>query len=274
RSCVSSEFPSLDCPSPVLDRLFHLSDRRTSVAAEARAGTVTFLTMAYILLVNPQVLAQAGLPAADVAVATALSAALATLLMGLWANYPFALAPGMGLNAYFTFGVVLGMGVPWQTALAAVFVEGVLFLLLSLGGIRALIVSAIPGPIKIATTAGIGLFLALIGFQNAGLVVANPAPLVGRGVVRSAPVLLALGGLVLVAALMARGVPGALLVGIGEVTAVVWAAGLAALPDAWLTLLALPTETFLALDLSAVFTLELLPVVLAFLFVDLFDTAG
>src|SRR5690606_9389028 len=187
---------------------------------------------------------------------------------------PFALAPGMGLNAYFTFGVVLGMGVPWQTALAAVFVEGVLFLLLSLGGIRALIVSAIPGPIKIATTAGIGLFLALIGFQNAGLVVANPATLVGLGEVRSAPVLLALGGLVLVAALMARRVPGALLVGIGAVTAVAWAAGLAALPDAWLTLPALPTETFLALDLSAVFTLELLPVVLAFLFVDLFDTAG
>lgn len=258
----------------MLDRLFHLSDRRTSVAAEARAGTVTFLTMAYILLVNPQVLAQAGLPAADVAVATALSAALATLLMGLWANYPFALAPGMGLNAYFTFGVVLGMGVPWQTALAAVFVEGVLFLLLSLGGIRALIVSAIPGPIKLATTAGIGLFLALIGFQNAGLVVANPATLVGLGEVRSAPVLLALGGLVLVAALMARRVPGALLVGIGAVTAAAWAAGLAALPDAWLTLPALPTETFLALDLSAVFTLELLPVVLAFLFVDLFDTAG
>ena len=258
----------------MLDRLFHLSDRRTSVAAEARAGTATFLTMAYILLVNPQVLAQAGLPAADVAVATALSAALATLLMGLWANYPFALAPGMGLNAYFTFGVVLGMGVPWQTALAAVFVEGVLFLLLSLGGIRALIVSAIPGPIKIATTAGIGLFLALIGFQNAGLVVANPATLVGLGEVRSAPVLLALGGLVLVAALMARRVPGALLVGIGAVTAAAWAAGLAALPDAWLTLPALPTETFLALDLSAVFTLELLPVVLAFLFVDLFDTAG
>ena len=258
----------------MLDRFFHLADRRTSVAAETRAGTATFLTMAYILLVNPQILAQAGLPAADVAVATALSAAIATLLMGLWANYPFALAPGMGLNAYFAFGVVLGMGVPWQTALTAVFVEGVLFLLLSLGGIRTLIVNAIPQPIKIATTAGIGLFLALIGFQNAGLVVANPATLVGLGEVRSAPVLLALGGLVLVAVLMARRVPGALLVGIGAVTVVAWIAGLSALPDAWLTLPALPTETFLALDFSAVFSLELAAVVLAFLFVDLFDTAG
>ena len=258
----------------MLDRLFHLTDRRTSVAAEARAGTATFLTMAYILLVNPQILAQAGLPAADVAVATALSAALATLLMGLWANYPFALAPGMGLNAYFAFGVVLGMGVPWQTALTAVFVEGALFLLLSLGGIRTLIVNAIPAPIKIATTAGIGLFLALIGFQNAGLVVADPATLVGLGELRSAPVLLALGGLVLVAVLMARRVPGALLVGIGAVTIVAWVAGLSALPDAWLTLPALPTETFLALDFSAVFSLELATVVLAFLFVDLFDTAG
>lgn len=258
----------------LLDAFFHLTERRSTIAAEARAGTATFLTMAYILLVNPQVLAQAGLPAEDVAVATALSAALATLLMGLWANYPFALAPGMGLNAYFTFGVVLGMGVPWQTALTAVFVEGVLFLLLSLGGIRALVIHAIPEPIKVATTAGIGLFLALIGFQNAGLVVANPATLVRLGEVQSAPVLLALAGLVLMAVLMVRRIPGALLVGIGAVTGTAWLAGLAAPPEAWVTLPGLPRETFLALDVSALFSVELVPVVLAFLFVDVFDTAG
>src|SRR5690554_3075170 len=155
--------------------------------------------MAYILLVNPQILAEAGMPAQDVAVATALSAALASLVMGLWANYPFALAPGMGLNAYFAFGVVVGLGVPWQTALAAVFIEGVLFLLLSVSGARTRLINAIPLPIKVATTAGIGLFLALVGFNNAGLTVGSAATFVALGDVTAPAVLLALAGVVLVA---------------------------------------------------------------------------
>jgi len=258
----------------LLDRLFRLSEHGTTPATEVRAGVATFLTMAYVLLVNPQILAEAGMPAQDVAVATALSAALATLAMGLWANYPFALAPGMGLNAYFTFGVVVGLGVPWRTALAAVFIEGVLFLLLSVGGVRRRLINAIPLPIKVATTAGIGLFLALIGLRGAGLVVESPATLVALGDVTAAPTLLALAGLVGIAALMARRVPGGLLIGVVVVTAAAWALGLTALPEAWLTFPHLPTETFLAMDFSGLFTGELIPVVLAFLFVDLFDTAG
>jgi adenine/guanine/hypoxanthine permease len=214
------------------------------------------------------------MPAEDIAIATALSAAVATLIMGLWARYPFAQAPGMGLNAYFAFGVVVGAGIAWETALAAVFIEGVLFLLLSLGGVRRRIINAIPLSIKIATTAGIGLFLAVIGFQNAGLTVASPATLVTLGDVASAPVVLALAGLVAVAVLLARGVPGAILLGIGGVTLAAWALGLTPLPADWLRVPHLPTETLLAADFSGLLTGELIPVVLAFLFVDLFDTAG
>lgn len=261
-------------PFPVLDRFFHLTELGTTAGTEVRAGVATFLTMAYILLVNPQILAQAGMPAEDVAIATALSAAVATLIMGFWARYPFAQAPGMGLNAYFAFGVVVGAGVSWETALAAVLIEGVIFLLLALGGIRTRIINAIPLSIKIATTAGIGLFLAVIGFQNAGLTVASPATLVTLGDVTSPPALLALAGLVAVAVLLARRVSGAILLGIIGVTAAAWVLGLTPLPERWLTTPRLPTETLLAADFSGLLTGEIIPVVLAFLFVDLFDTAG
>jgi adenine/guanine/hypoxanthine permease len=258
----------------VLERLFHLRQHGTTAATEVRAGVATFLTMAYVLLVNVQILGAAGMPPEDVAIATALSAALATLVMGLWARYPFAQAPGMGLNAYFAFGVVIGMGVPWEVALAAVFIEGLLFLLLSVGGVRRRIINAIPLPLKVATTGGIGLFLAVIGFQNAGLTVASPATLVTLGDVASPPVLLALAGIAVVAVLMARRIPGAILIGVVAVTVGAWALGLSALPERWITAPGLPTETFLAMDFSGLLTGELIPVVLAFLFVDLFDTAG
>ncbi len=258
----------------ILEQWFKLSARGTSVATEVRAGVVTFLTMSYILFVNPQILSQAGLPANDVAVATALAAAAATLVMGLVADYPFALAPGMGLNAYFTFGVVGAMGVPWPVALAAVFVEGVLFLLLAATGVRTALLRAIPTSIKIATMSGIGLFLAIIGYKSAGLIVADPATLVTLGDVRSPPVLLALGGLVLIAVLMAAQRKGAILIGILAVTGVSWVAGISAPPERLLTLPALPEETFLALDFGGLLTGKLMVVVLAFLFVDIFDTAG
>jgi AGZA family xanthine/uracil permease-like MFS transporter len=259
---------------PLLERLFSLRARGTTPLTEVRAGLVTFLTMAYVLVVNPQILSHAGMPAADVTAATALSAAAATLLMGLWANYPFALAPGMGLNAYFTYGVVLGMGLAWQTALAAVFVAGLVFLLLSFGGVRTAILRAIPESIKHAIAPGIGLFIALIGLRNAGLVVASPATLVQLGDVRQGPVLLALGGLLLTAALTARRVKGALLLGIAATTAVAWASGLAPAPRALLAAPALPRTTLLALDLSQVWSGPFLSVTLAFLFVAVFDTAG
>jgi AGZA family xanthine/uracil permease-like MFS transporter len=194
--------------------------------------------------------------------------------MGLLANYPFALAPGMGLNAYFTFGVVAGMGVPWRVALAAVFVEGLLFLVLALSGVRRAILGAIPDTLKIATMSGIGLFLAVIGFENAGVVAAHPATLVTLGdLARPAP-LVALGGLVLIAALMTLRARGAILIGIAAATAVSWPLGLAAPPERFVTLPHLPVETLWAFDLGHLASVSLVPVVLAFLFVDLFDTAG
>ncbi len=257
-----------------LDHRFGLEARGTTVATEVRAGVVTFLTMAYILFVNPQILSQAGLPAADVAVATALASAVATLVMGLAANYPFALAPGMGLNAYFTFGVVGAMGVPWPVALAAVFVEGVLFLVLAATGVRTALLRAIPTTIKVATMAGIGLFLAIIGFQGAGLVVDHPATLVTLGEVASPVVVLALAGLIVTAVLLAAEVQGAILIGILGVTLACWATGVSEAPERFFTLPSLPEETFLALDFSGLMTGKLLLVVLAFLFVDIFDTAG
>ena len=256
------------------ERWFGLEAQGTTVATEVRAGVVTFLTMAYILFVNPQILSQAGLPAEDVAVATALASAIATLVMGLAANYPFALAPGMGLNAYFTFGVVGAMGVPWPTALAAVLVEGVLFLLLAATGARTALLRAIPTSIKIATMSGIGLFLAIIGFQGAGLVVDHPATLLTLGEVSSPVVLLSLAGLIVMAVLMAAGIKGAILIGILGVTVACWASGTSTMPEKLFALPGLPEETFLALDFSGLLTGKLLVVVLAFLFVDIFDTAG
>ncbi len=230
--------------------------------------------MAYILFINPQILAQAGLPADDVAFATAASAAIATLVMGLYANYPFALAPGMGLNAYFTFGVVLGMGVEWKVALTAVFIEGLLFLALSLGGARAAVINALPMTLKVATMAGIGLFLAIIGFQNAGLVVDHPVTLITLGSFRDPQVLLALAGLLLIGGLHARKIPGAILFGILAVTAVGWLTGQAPPPNGVMAMPALPTQTLFAFDFQAVLSGEIIAVVLAFLFVDFFDTAG
>lgn len=258
----------------MLERLFRLEELGTRPSTEVRAGVVTFLTMSYILFVNPQILGQAGMPVEDVAVATALAAALATLVMGLWANYPFALAPGMGLNAYFAFGVVAAMGVSWQVALAAVFIEGLLFIILAVTGARRALVEAIPAPIKLATMGGIGLFLAMIGFQSAGLIVASPATLVTLGDLGDPLLLLALGGLAIAAALVASGVRGALLIGILAVTVTCWLAGFTDPPETFVSLPHLPRETLLALDFSGLATGALVPVVLAFLFVDLFDTAG
>ena len=255
-------------------RHFRLAERGTDVATEIRAGFTTFLTMAYILFVNPQILSLTGMPAQDVAVATALAAAIATLIMGLYANFPFALAPGMGLNAYFTFGVVQGLGVEWPIALTAVLIEGVLFMALAMTGARTLLVNAIPHCIKVATITGIGLFLAIIGFEGAKLTVDHPATLVTLGNLKDPGVLLALAGIVLIGALMVKRIKGAVLIGILVLTGIAWLSGLAPPPDAIVALPQLPRETLLAIDFSQVFTGAMLTVVIAFLFVDLFDTAG
>ncbi|MCV6609249.1 MAG: NCS2 family permease [Amphritea sp.] len=257
-----------------LNQYFKISERGSDISTEIRAGFTTFLTMSYILFVNPQILSLAGMPANDVAIATALAAAVATLIMGIFANFPFALAPGMGLNAYFTFGVVKGMGVDWQIALVAVFIEGLIFMALAMTGVRTKLINAIPHCIKIATMTGIGLFLAIIGFQGAGLTVDHPATLVTLGNLHDPKTLLALGGIILIAALIVREVKGAILIGIVSLTLIAWITGLSPAPESIVAMPSLPKETFMALDFSQIFNATLITVVIAFLFVDIFDTAG
>lgn len=258
----------------MLDRFFGVSRQGSTVATEARAALATFLTLSYILFVNPQILAEAGMPPSDVAVATALASALATLLMGVWANYPFALAPGMGLNAYFTFGVVSAMGVDWRVALAAVFVAGILFLVLAVTGVRTMLLRAIPTSLKMAVMSGIGLFLAIIGLENAGLVVDHPTTLVTLGDLSAPATLLSIGGLVVMSTLLSIRFRGAILVGILGVTLAAWLGGLADRPEHLLTIPHLPRETFLALDFHGLLSGQMVTVILAFLFVDILDTAG
>ena len=209
----------------MLEKLFQLKAHNTSLRTEVLAGLTTFLTMAYILFVNPAILGETGMDKGAVFVATCLAAAIGSALMGLIANYPIALAPGMGLNAFFTYTVVLTMGYTWQVALGAVFISAMLFFLLSIFRIREWIINSIPLPLRSAITAGIGLFLALIALKEAGLVVDNPATLVGLGDLTAAGPLLAILGFVLIVALDARRVTGAVMIGILLVTALAIALG-------------------------------------------------
>ena len=263
-----------------LEKTFQLSERGTSVRTEVLAGATTFLTMAYIVLVNPAILSTTGMPLAGVAAATCLAAGVGCLLMGFLANYPIALAPGMGLNAYFAFTVMGAMGVPWQTALGLVFVSGVLFFVLTLMGVRQLIVSAIPRALFSAIAAGIGLFIAFIGLRGAGLVVANPATLVTLGDVHSSTVLLALLGLAILSVLLVLKVKGAIFIGIVATAVLGWALGLATWSPQPYSLEEM-TGTALQLDIPAAlgigghgFGLALLEILFVFLFVDLFDNVG
>jgi len=256
-----------------LERLFKLSEHHTTWRTEAAAGLTTFLTMAYIIFVNPTILHEAGVPFSGALFATCIASAVGSLMMGLLANYPFALAPGMGLNAYFTYTVVLGLHHDWRTALGAVFISGVVFLILTLARVRALIVDAIPLTMKTAVAAGIGLFIAFIGLKNAGVIAAAPATYVTLGQIISKPTLLALGGLLVTGVLMARGFKSAIIIGILAVTAAAILMGLAPLPT---KVIDVPKwrETFLQLDVRGAWRLGLFDVVFVFLFVDLFDTIG
>ena len=202
----------------IAEKLFKLKEAGTDVRTEVVAGVTTFLTMAYIIFVNPAILADAGVPKDAVFVATCLAAALGTLIMGLYANYPIGMAPGMGLNAYFAYAVVLGMGVPWQTALGAVFISGCLFLIISIFGLREMIVKGIPTSLRTAITVGLGLFLGLIALKSAGIVTANAATMVTVGDLHKAPALLAIVGFLLIVALDRLRVKGAILIGIVLVT--------------------------------------------------------
>jgi adenine/guanine/hypoxanthine permease len=256
-----------------IEGFFQLREHGTTVRREVEAGLTTFLTMAYILVVNPLILADAGVPIEGALFATAVAAGVGSVLMGVLANYPFALAPGMGLNAYFSYTVVLSMGVPWQTALGAVFVSGLVFVLLTLGRIRELAVRAIPRALKLAVGGGIGLFIAFIGLRNAGLVVADEATLVSLGPLTSAGVAISLAGLALTGALLARGWKSAIIAGIAATAAAAFLAGIADPPTA-LVSLPDPSGTFLQMDVAGALRLGLLQVVFVFLFVDLFDTVG
>jgi AGZA family xanthine/uracil permease-like MFS transporter len=257
----------------LIERYFRLAENQTTVRQELLGGLTTFLTMAYIVVVNPQILSQAGMPADGVVFATCLSAAAATLVMGLYANYPIALAPGMSLNAYFTYSVCLGMHVPWRTALGVVFLSGVLFLVLTVTRIREQIVNGIPDCLKHSTATGIGFFIAFVGLRNAKLVVANPATLVGLGSFSDHEVQTACFGLVLTLVLMVRKINGAILIGIFGTTLVGILRGLSNWPSA---IVSMPhaSSTFLQLDLRGAVHLGFLEILFAFLFVGLFDNVG
>ena len=291
-----------------LDQQFGVTEAGTTVDAEIRAGVTTFLTMAYILLVNPAMLSVAGIPFDDALFATAIAAFVGCTIMGLYANLPFALAPGMGLNAYFTFAVVLGMGIPWQVALAAVFVEGIIFLLMSvpavpvIGGWRTIMINSIPTDLKIATGAGIGMFLAIIGLREMGWIQDDGATLVNLGVTESFTyehgALISMICLIAIAVMMARGIKGAIIIGIGLASVWGWAVGAydpyndfmaggagwgsayAEWPTAAFGFVGLPEESLMAAtgalgDIGGDVALgDFLLVMITFLFVDIFDTAG
>ena len=282
-----------------LDKLFHLKENHTDVKTEVMAGITTFMTMAYILAVNPNILSASGMDRGSVFTATALSAFIASCLMALLSNYPFVLAPGMGLNAYFTYTVVLGMGYSWQQALAAVFAEGLIFILLSLTNVREAIFNSIPMNLKHAVSVGIGLFIAFIGLQNAKIVVGNDSTLVSIFSFKSSvaegtfssqgiTVLLALIGILVTAILLAKDVKGSILWGI----LITWVLGIicqlthlyvpnadlgyySLLPD-FSSGISVPSmaPTFMKMDFSIVFSLDFVVIMFAFLFVDMFDTLG
>jgi AGZA family xanthine/uracil permease-like MFS transporter len=258
---------------PFLDRHFRLTEHGTDVRTELIAGVTTFLTMVYILFVNPQILGAAGMDKGAVFVATCIASAVSTLVMGLYANYPIALAPGMGLNAFFAFTVVLGYKYTWQQALAAVFCSGVLFFAISILPIRQYIINSIPKNMKLAISAGVGLFLGIIALEQAKIVVAHPATLVTLGDLKNPVAILCLAGFVLMVALNQRRIVGATLIGILVVSIIGIPLGLAQYGG----IVSLPPSlapTFLQLDFSRTFELTFIIVVFTFLFIDIFDNAG
>jgi AGZA family xanthine/uracil permease-like MFS transporter len=256
-----------------LERYFEFQTLGTDWKTETLAGLTTFMTMAYIVFVNPSILREAGMPIAAVTAATCLSAAFGSIMMGVIARYPIALAPGMGLNAYFTYSVVKGMGIPWQTALGAVFLSGICFLVLTLIGVRQLIVSAIPHELYSAVAAGVGLFIAFIGFRNSGIVVPHAATVLTMGNLRDPNTLLAIFGLLLMAALLAWGVRAAILIGILAASLAGVLFGLVNWQPQSYTLSDI-TATAFQLDIRSAARIGFLEIVFVFLFVDLFDNVG
>ncbi|MCB4204651.1 NCS2 family permease [Deferribacterales bacterium Es71-Z0220] len=257
----------------MLEKFFKLKENNTDVKTEIIAGITTFMTMAYIIFVNPAILSKTGMDFGAVMMATVLASGFTSILMGLLVNYPFALAPGMGLNAYFTYTVVMQMGYPWQTALGAVFISGVIFLALTFARIRQIIVYAIPENIKIATAGGIGLFITLIGMEESKIIIDNPATLVSLGDIMSPVPLMTLLGVIIIGALMARKVKGSILIGM----LIIWVIGLIFGLSTFKGIVGTPPDispVFLQLDIRGALDIGIFGIIFAFLFVDLFDTTG
>ncbi|MDG2270154.1 MAG: NCS2 family permease [Alphaproteobacteria bacterium] len=257
----------------MFENLFKLSDHGTTVRIEVMAGLTTFLTMAYIIIVNPDIMSAAGMDKGALFVATCVAAAVGCLIMGLWANYPIALAPGLGLNAFFAFGVVGGMGVPWQTALGVIFLSGVFFLIITILPIRAAIINSIPKSLKMSISAGIGLFIGVIAMEISGITVDHPVTLVTLGEVASPQVLLVAIGFIGIIALDRLAVPGAIVLGIIGTTILAHIFGLGGSTALDFSIPSL-APTFLQLDIAGAFQVSMISVIIAFLFVDMFDTAG
>ena len=258
----------------MLEKYFKLSEHNTNVKTEVIAGITTFMTMGYIIMVNPGILSATGMDFGALITATCLSTAIATIFMALYANYPFALAPGMGLNAFFAFTVVLGMGISWEAALAAVFIDGVIFLLLTLTTAREAIFNAIPMNLKLATSVGIGLFIAFIGFTQAGIVVANEATYVALGDFHDPKVLLSVFGLIIAGLLLARRVKGALLISILVTSLVGMVSGIVPWPEGIISPPPSLSPILFKMDFKTAFNFGLIPIIFTFTFVDIFDTMG
>lgn len=257
----------------ILENYFKISERGSTVKQEVIGGITTFLAMSYIIFVNPAILGDAGMDRGALITVTCLASALATLLSGVWANAPFALAPGMGLNAFFTYTLVLGKGVPWQTALGIVFISGFFFLILSIGGIREKIANAIPLPLKIAVGGGIGMFITLIGLKNMGVVVANDATLVALGPITTT-VLIGIVGLIVSMVLEIERVKGGMLIGILISTILAFITGNVDVPSQFISMPPSAAPIAMKLDIIGAFKLSLIGPIFSFMFVDLFDTLG
>jgi len=257
-----------------LDKRFNVTASGSSIRTEIIAGITTFMTMAYIIFVNPAILSETGMDFGAVMTATCLASAIGTLLMAFLANYPFALAPGMGLNAFFAYSVVLGMQVGWEVALACVLIDGIIFILLTAGKVRQAIVNAVPYTLKVAVGAGIGMFIALIGLIQAGIIVDNPATLVSLGNLKSAGPILAMVGLLFMAVLHAYRVKGSLLWGILLITIVSIPLGITTPPEGIISAPPSLSPILFKMDIKSALTFAMFPVIITFVFVDMFDTIG
>ena len=259
-----------------LSNYFKFKEKETNLKSETIGGITTFLTMAYALFLIPSVLAEAGMPQGSVFVATGLAAALGTLIMGIFANFPMGLAPGVGLNAFFAYSVCLGMGIKWEIALSGVLASGIIFLIISATGLREMIIKAIPTNLKFAVSAGIGLFIAFIGLKNAGIVVANSATFVGLGDLTDSTVLLSIFGVIAISIFMVRGSKIAIFLGMGLTAIVGMITGLIDIPTSVISMPPSMAPTFGAAikNLGNIFNPEMILVIFTFLFMDFFDTAG